>query len=90
MSAGAPETVYSTDEDGDTPLHHAARGGHVCVVRRLLALGADPTLRNHTSLTAAGEADGCRLVIEALVEAAKSWSGAEGQAIAGESDGTAD
>jgi hypothetical protein len=28
------------DEDGDTPLHNAARGGHARVVRYLLAEGA--------------------------------------------------
>ncbi len=37
---------------GETPLMQAARGGKVAEVRELLALGADPTLRNFQGLTA--------------------------------------
>lgn len=34
------------DIDGDTPLHHAARGEHVDVIRLLLSLGASPVKAN--------------------------------------------
>lgn len=45
------------DEDGDTPLHNAARGNHADVVTLLLSHGADPTLRNRSGNTPAQEAE---------------------------------
>jgi ankyrin repeat protein len=37
-----PGLARVSNETGDTPLHHAANGGHLDVVRELLAAGADP------------------------------------------------
>jgi len=39
--------------DGTSPLHEAARGGHLDIVRMLLAAGADPTRRDRSNRTAA-------------------------------------
>ncbi len=39
------------DDHGARPLHHAAARGQVAAIRRLLALGADPTLTNRTGDT---------------------------------------
>jgi ankyrin repeat protein len=39
--AGNPALVRASNETGDTPLHRAARNGHLHVVRALLAAGAD-------------------------------------------------
>jgi ankyrin repeat protein len=36
-----PALVRGSNETGDTPLHHAARNGHLHVVRALVAAGAD-------------------------------------------------
>ncbi|KAL6010140.1 hypothetical protein ACLOJK_000571 [Asimina triloba] len=38
--------LTTVDTEGDTPLHHAARGEHLDVVRLLLDLGASPTTPN--------------------------------------------
>jgi len=38
--------------DGTSPLHEAARGGHLDIVRMLLAAGADPTRRDRSNRTA--------------------------------------
>ncbi|KAK9195384.1 hypothetical protein WN943_003505 [Citrus x changshan-huyou] len=38
--------LETVDAEGDTPLHHAARGEHVDVIRLLLASGASPTKAN--------------------------------------------
>ena len=37
-----PGLARVSNETGDTPLHHAAHGGHLDIVRELLAAGADP------------------------------------------------
>jgi hypothetical protein len=39
-----PDDVNGRDEQGATPLHHAAWDGDVGLIRRLLDLGADPTI----------------------------------------------
>src|SRR5262245_1714307 len=39
--------------DGTSPLHEAARGGHLDIVHMLLAAGADPTRRDRSHRTAA-------------------------------------
>ena len=36
-----PSLARASNDTGDTPLHHAARNGHVHIVRTLLAAGAD-------------------------------------------------
>nr|GMC89005.1 BRCA1-associated RING domain protein 1 [Ipomoea batatas] len=38
--------LETVDIEGDTPLHHAARGEHADVIRLLLAAGASPTKTN--------------------------------------------
>lgn len=58
----------AADEDGDTPLHNAARGNHAEVVQFLLSLGADPRARNSEGHTPAQEADE-EPVIELLKQA---------------------
>eukprot|EP00955_Chlamydomonas_euryale_P091501 364630-Chlamydomonas_euryale.AAC.12 len=47
----------AADEDGDTPLHNAARGNHVDIVTLLLSSGADPNMRNTSGNTPAQEAE---------------------------------
>ena len=49
--------MIAADEDGDTPLHNAARGNHTEVVQLLLSHGADPRARNAEGHTPAQEAD---------------------------------
>ncbi|KAG1354857.1 BRCA1-associated RING domain protein 1 [Cocos nucifera] len=48
--SGSPDCVErmlnTTDAEGDTPLHHAARGEHLDVIRLLLAAGASPKKTN--------------------------------------------
>jgi ankyrin repeat protein len=39
-------TPNAANRDGDTPLHVAARCGHVDICRALVAAGADPLVRN--------------------------------------------
>jgi len=58
------------DTDGDTALHNAARGGHLDVVQYLLQQGADPSVVNQQSKTAAAEAEEPQ-VVAALVRAAQ-------------------
>ena len=41
--------VNVADNEGDTPLHNAARGGHEEVARLLVARGADATLKNEVT-----------------------------------------
>ncbi|KAG1685848.1 hypothetical protein DVH05_007684 [Phytophthora capsici] len=59
------------DERGDTPLHWAAFSGRAVVMQNLLALGADPTLRNSdwenpAQIAAAyGQLDCMRLLVQA-------------------------
>jgi Ankyrin repeats (many copies) len=47
-----PDLVHAKDDDGDTPLHNAARGGHAEVVQFLLLEGADPNTVNTRGETA--------------------------------------
>lgn len=49
--------MFLQDDDGETPLHCAARGGHMEVVKLLLEKGADVTIRSTSFKTAAEEAD---------------------------------
>ncbi|KAL3660009.1 hypothetical protein V7S43_014934 [Phytophthora oleae] len=59
------------DERGDTPLHWTAFSGRAAVMQNLLALGADPTLRNSdwenpAQIAAAyGQLDCMRLLVQA-------------------------
>jgi hypothetical protein len=56
-AAGARAWLAHCDEDGDTPLHCAARGGHLSTVRRLLRAGADPSRQNDKGCTPRDESD---------------------------------
>jgi hypothetical protein len=42
-----PEDPNIRDDDGATPLHHAAWSGDLDLIRRLLEAGADPNLVDH-------------------------------------------
>jgi hypothetical protein len=81
-AAAASTPVNHPDEDGDTPLHCAARGGHLSTVLRLLKAGADPKLENGKGCTARDESDDekVKALLERLVEA----GGGAGAAAAGE------
>jgi hypothetical protein len=46
-----PELVSTLNEQGDTPLHIAARTGYISVVRVLLEFGANPNTRNAARAT---------------------------------------
>jgi len=48
---GDPELVFSTDEDGRTPLYEAADMGHKDVAELLLANKADVRAKNHNGYT---------------------------------------
>lgn len=50
--------VNAQNEQGNTPLHLAAAGGHAEAVRMLLQAGADKTLRNRAGMTPADMAEG--------------------------------
>ena len=49
MNKGA--FVNPRDQEGNTPLHLAAKGGHDGTVRILLSDGADATIRNNAGQT---------------------------------------
>ncbi|CAN8270048.1 unnamed protein product [Cochlearia groenlandica] len=59
--ASGPEAVKrmieTADIEGDTPLHHAARGEHVDAIRFLLGSGASPTTKNSYGKTPSELAD---------------------------------
>lgn len=42
---------HNRDDNGETPLYHAARAGSVHLVKRLLEKGADPKIANSKGLT---------------------------------------
>lgn len=67
--SGTSSSLAAQDEDGDTPLHCAARGGHLSTVLRLLEAGADPAVVNEKGATPRDEADD-DAVRAALLEAA--------------------
>lgn len=48
--------VRRANLDGDTALHHAASGGHLAIVRTLIAAGADVNQRNNQGKSALHEA----------------------------------
>jgi len=49
--------LNTVDSEGDTPLHHAARGEHLDVVKLLLEAGASPKKENTYGQTPADMAD---------------------------------
>ncbi|CAH8369591.1 unnamed protein product [Eruca vesicaria subsp. sativa] len=49
--------IETIDVEGDTPLHHAARGEHVNVINFLLSSGASPTIKNSYGKTPSELAD---------------------------------
>uniref|UniRef100_A0A669AWY9 Transient receptor potential cation channel, subfamily A, member 1b n=1 Tax=Oreochromis niloticus TaxID=8128 RepID=A0A669AWY9_ORENI len=58
-----------TDEDGNSALHIAARGGHVAAVRLLLARGAEIILnKNHTSFLHEALQNGRKDVVNAVID----------------------
>ncbi|KAL1533645.1 tankyrase-like [Salvia divinorum] len=62
--------LETVDTEGDTPLHHAARGEYSDVIRLLLAHGASPTKTNIHGKTplelADPETEAWRVLKEAL------------------------
>ncbi|XP_052120859.1 ankyrin repeat domain-containing protein 29 [Frankliniella occidentalis] len=60
--------------NGESALHAAALFGHLAVVRKLLAAGSDPSLRNQEGMTAAQLAadNKHRAVVDLLTHAARS------------------
>lgn len=50
-----PALVPAVDNDGDTALHNACRGGHAEVVRYLIGLGAAKDALNRAGKTPGGE-----------------------------------
>jgi len=73
------------DEDGDTPLHCAARGGHLPTVLRLLAAGADASRANERGATARDESDDDQ-VRALLARVAEKGGGGEGAGGGGEAE----
>lgn len=49
----SPASLTVQDEDGETPLHMAARGDHLAIVDLFLKAGADPAVRNAAGNTPA-------------------------------------
>ena len=54
LLAKAPELVHAVDDDGDQPLHNAARGGFPEIAELLLACGASPLALNTHGQTPRG------------------------------------
>eukprot|EP00978_Attheya_sp_CCMP212_P007044 scaffold16432_cov69-Attheya_sp.AAC.2 len=52
-SANTKININAQDVEGDTPLHDAAKYGHVKVVEALLKAGADNSIVNHERKLAA-------------------------------------
>ncbi|XP_070842326.1 transient receptor potential cation channel subfamily A member 1-like [Chaetodon trifascialis] len=64
-----PKLMDKTDEDGNTALHVAARGGHVAAVRLMLTRGADLILnKNDTSFLHEALQNGRKDVVNAIID----------------------
>ncbi|GBF91034.1 hypothetical protein Rsub_03889 [Raphidocelis subcapitata] len=77
--------VNARDEDGETALHCAARGGHAAAVSLLLGLGADPRAAAHGGALPVDEADDAEVI--SLLRAAM---GGGGGGESGSGDGSGD
>ena len=58
MIAGGGDVNQKTNQWRNTPLHYAARRGHLSVARMLVEAGADLTVRDEGGKTAADWATG--------------------------------
>lgn len=65
--------LNAPDEDGDTPLHAAARGGHLSTVLRLLKAGANASAVNEKGCTPRDESDDEK--VRALLERVEEKGG---------------
>jgi hypothetical protein len=65
--------LNAPDEDGDTPLHAAARGGHLSTVLRLLKAGANTSAVNEKGCTPRDESDDEK--VRALLERVEEKGG---------------
>lgn len=72
-------TVTTSDTAGWTPLHSAASAGHVEVIRRLIAAGADADAVTGQGRTPLHYAKGRAAVVEALLLSATALDAADGR-----------